>query len=310
MEKIEISKPSQQKIKKNISNKLKYFAYLAITKSNFFNLIVRKTAEVLPLGKYKKRIPVTSSVELKLKGEDSVFFYNTARCGLAKEIYWNQGKLEKHSDQLALDIAIQHSKNANLFIDVGAYTGMFAMAIAKINQKVKCVTFELVPENHAALVYNLAMNNLLSRVDARPFALGAARTQISLPRWSAQGSMATSVALDWDAAITGDWLTAQVSTLDFEFPEFDGKAVLKIDVEGFELDVLKGGAGFLKRSKPDMVCEVLRRAAPRIPEMESFLKSFGYKFYHITSDGLVEKFAITPDKHQRDWFFTCNNLME
>ena len=50
----------------------------------------------------------------------------------------------------------------------------------------------------------------------------------------------------------------------------DGRAIMKVDVEGTENEVLRYGQGFLAAHTPDIVCEVLHGVADG-PVLESLL---------------------------------------
>jgi FkbM family methyltransferase len=63
-----------------------------------------------------------------------------------------------------------------------------------------------------------------------------------------------------------DWLTERLPTPN----------VIKIDVEGAELEVLRGGTGLLRSKSPVIICEVCSENSREISDL---LKGFGYKLY-------------------------------
>ena len=58
---------------------------------------------------------------------------------------------------------------------------------------------------------------------------------------------------------------------------------MKIDVEGFEAEVLTGAEQTLRKHKPMIMIE----GANRIPEVVGFLASLGYRFAEFVADGVV-----------------------
>jgi hypothetical protein len=52
--------------------------------------------------------------------------------------------------------------------------------------------------------------------------------------------------------------------------------VIKIDVEGAELEVLEGASGLLERHAPVIICEV---CTERSTEVTALLRRFGYSIY-------------------------------
>lgn len=64
---------------------------------------------------------------------------------------------------------------------------------------------------------------------------------------------------------------------------------LKIDVEGYELEVLRGALQVLKKFHPLVICEIEARHNPQYPEVFVLLRSLGYRAY-ILRDGAFEPF--------------------
>jgi hypothetical protein len=66
--------------------------------------------------------------------------------------------------------------------------------------------------------------------------------------------------------------------------------LVKIDVEGYELQVLEGSQSVLKRHRPVIVLEViashLRRHSASYPEIYRRLRVLGYVVYDLTPRGL------------------------
>jgi hypothetical protein len=56
-------------------------------------------------------------------------------------------------------------------------------------------------------------------------------------------------------------------------------ALVKIDVEGRELDVLRGMSGLMKESHPKIIVEVI--GAAQIEVVRAFLKNYGYEFKEL-----------------------------
>jgi len=79
----------------------------------------------------------------------------------------------------------------------------------------------------------------------------------------------------------------------------DEVAIVKIDVEGGELDVLEGLTRTLSRSNPLIFCEVLpifdeqselgRFRAPRQAQLSGLLQELGYVIFRIHVDETIEQ---------------------
>jgi FkbM family methyltransferase len=85
--------------------------------------------------------------------------------------------------------------------------------------------------------------------------------------------------------------TIQITTLDTEIPHDKTINVLKIDVQGFELEVLKGGSETLYRTKV-IVLEVNNhtgyKGAPSYFEIDSFIRDKGFELYDILPSARVK----------------------
>jgi FkbM family methyltransferase len=78
--------------------------------------------------------------------------------------------------------------------------------------------------------------------------------------------------------------------------------LIKIDVEGAELNVLIGMGELLHRWKPDIICEVLEGYATGLNE---FFDGTPYRKFLITSGGLQEMSVLRPHRAFRDYYLSC-----
>lgn len=142
-------------------------------------------------------------------------------------------------------------------LDVGANIGLFTipLALSARERGARVIAFEPVPANLERLRAGLAANGLDEVVTVMPFALGAARGRLRLAPEAG--------ALGGNAGRSTEGIDVELRTLD----ELDGLGActfVKIDVEGGELDVLRGGERFFRHARPRIVLELNR------PWMEAF----------------------------------------
>jgi FkbM family methyltransferase len=87
---------------------------------------------------------------------------------------------------------------------------------------------------------------------------------------------------------------------------------LKIDVEGNELKVLRGGIESLKACRPRILVEIESRHAGRekMAETFGFLESLGYSGHFIRGAGRIPLSLFSPDRDQnmQDMKNYCNNF--
>jgi FkbM family methyltransferase len=78
--------------------------------------------------------------------------------------------------------------------------------------------------------------------------------------------------------------------------------LIKLDVEGAEIQVLRGMSDLLDRWRPDIICEVLE---PYALELDTFFRTTAYRKFQITSSGLQERHQIVAHPQYRDYYLSC-----
>jgi FkbM family methyltransferase len=166
-------------------------------------------------------------------------------------------------------------------LDVGANIGLSALALAPLLPRGRIVAVEASPGTVAALRRTLALNGLEARVAVEPIALGAAPGEAAFhaAEHSAGAHLMDAATLGAAALPT---VRVPVETLDALVARH-GLArldLIKIDVEGFETEVLDGAAATLARFRPLVfvefnawVLQCNRRANPRAV-LEDWLARF------------------------------------
>ncbi len=86
------------------------------------------------------------------------------------------------------------------------------------------------------------------------------------------------------------------------FPRRDGTAVvgfIKVDVEGHELDVLRGAEATLRRDRPALLVESEERHRPgAVAAVHGFLGSLGYHGFMVDDGRLVSLGGFDPSRDQ------------
>lgn len=270
------------------------------------NRVVVAILSLLPDWRWKTRCPVVGDARLNVAGGEAVHLLRADRCHVAREVFWGEGALASAADRRALELAVRLGSGADIFVDIGAYSGLFALAVARGSSGARCHAYEIVPENFQLLWANIIRNDLVTRIEPNLVGIGAQQGVVRVPAALGLGSLASSIALDFQAE---DGVRVPVDTLDSRYCDFTGRMVMKLDVEGFEWSVLRGGDALIRRVRPDMICEVLRRAT-EIPAMQEYLTALGYHLYQIVDAGLSPRTRIEPTKHERDWLFTTRSAAD
>lgn len=177
------------------------------------------------------------------------------------------GKLahEDFPQQDVLDLV--EALGATRVVDVGAHVGTVSVPLARQGKAV--VAFEPDPASFGYLLRNAARNRVL--LDARNKGLGAQLGRACVVVTESANAGAHSLAAG---------SAVEVSTLDQEVYNAD---FIKIDVEGMELEVLKGGTSLIVRSRPAIYFEVhlsaLHSHRTSLTALARFFAELRYELY-------------------------------
>jgi FkbM family methyltransferase len=230
------------------------------------------------------------------------------RCVIAKELYWGDGHRPHAEDDLAIELFASLAADANVVVDVGAYTGIFTLVSAKVNPDVHVHAFEIVPAVHGMLIENAVRNGVEGRVTGHLAGVGRPGGSITVPEGSGGSALPDfySTRLHFEEGSKVE-LVALDSLVD-EIPA-GSRVLMKIDVEGSEDEVLEFGQGFLGAFGPDILCEILDGVADAA-SVERSLSPHGYRYFLVREHDLEERPHIVPDPRFRDWLFTRRPLAD
>lgn len=108
-------------------------------------------------------------------------------------------------------------------------------------------------------------------------------------------------------------LEIPVTTLDLYLEKNNNiiPAIVKIDVEGFELNVVKGALKSLEKFKPALVIEILDIGENRKQIIE-LLKQIGYKCFYLFSseEKILREFTNYNDVQNHNYFFSADKQLD
>lgn len=209
--------------------------------------------------------------------------------------------------------AIRHIKRSgraasgSIIIDVGGFDGGTSLYFAAQFKDLEVFCIEPNSRMNAQLK---AVAKREPRIHVRNLALGAARGQARLHVTSNNVSSSinelNAEEIEKQPAVFQDWLreeaaeTVTVSTLDEEFREARDVLLIKLDTQGTELDVLKGGAELLRRTSfvlTEMNNHEMYKNACQYYEVDQFLREHSFHLVDIivtyrAAEGVKEYDAI------------------
>jgi FkbM family methyltransferase len=146
-------------------------------------------------------------------------------------------------------------KEGDIFLDVGAHIGKYALQVAKITgENGLVIAVEPMPDNHQALERNIKLNSLQNLL------------LLKIAAWKEQGKLRLFVG-DKHGRNTVKrntslgFINVEAEALDKVLEELGVNQVdcIKIDVEGAEYEVLQGLTKTLMKGNPRIVAEVWNR---------------------------------------------------
>jgi FkbM family methyltransferase len=267
------------------------------------NAIVRLGARLVPSLR-SGRLPAPARLHevTGRVGGVSFVMLDPARCENAKALFWGRGRLPVAHDRLALDTLATLARESDTFLDVGAYTGLFTMAVTAYAPDVDVHAFEIVPAVAEALEANVRRNGIDDRVVVHREGIGDPEKTMQVP--SGEGGSAlpsfysSKMQFDGGRAVNFRSLDSIAGLI----PKA-ARVVMKVDVEGTEDAVFRFGQGFLRAHRPHILCEVLHGVADGAA-LDGLLAGAELHKYLVTETRLTRIDRVVPHPAFRDWLFT------
>jgi FkbM family methyltransferase len=152
-----------------------------------------------------------------------------------------------------LDVSLRSLRPGDTFLDVGANIGLMSLAAGRaVGASGRVLAFEPVPGIYALLQQNVALNQSRN-ISALQLALGSCEEQRLIYDHEEINRGSASLVKPDDSR---DGEVVPVTTLDAFMAEHHLKSLrmVKIDVEGWELEVLRGGRGELSSHQAPILC--------------------------------------------------------
>jgi FkbM family methyltransferase len=180
--------------------------------------------------------------------------------------------------------------DSGTLVDIGANVGVFSMSAAMARPAAKIFAVEPVRDNFEVCRINLERNELQGRVKLWQLALGEKKATVEIPTGVGTWQFISSAAEKSHSAGMKVQPVEQVTLDSFVAEKVAGPvSMIKCDVEGYELFVLKGALETLRKSKPALLLEISRPFCERFnykPEdIFTLLAPLGYSYLQLMGDG-------------------------
>ncbi|XP_061180172.1 uncharacterized protein LOC133188685 [Saccostrea echinata] len=247
--------------------------------------------------------PRDNFVRAQLKWEESptIFVYPTSIDKWVSGRIINEGKWEEHHIQRIHRIL--RSDPSMIFLDIGSNVGAFSLTMAELGNPV--IAVDALRDNTARLCASMEINHLQNKISIIHNVLSFKREKVSLGKFylnvggtfvKHMGASAESDSIVIDAILLDDLL---------EIYRFKGRVVIKMDVESFEANVLRGAYKFFNHVNVDFI--LIEFMAHRGKEsgdfIVKFLKQFGLEPEFSNgnhSSWPIDVWFMRPDKLKKN----------
>ena len=185
-------------------------------------------------------------------------------------------------------------------LDIGANIGAHTIPLAGlVGQEGRVLAFEPTAFAFTKLERNIELNADAKKVvHAYQCFLGAADAEDIPPEIYSSWPLTEAGGLHPKHGGNSNSTTKAVGrSVDSVLAEHGNPRVhlIKLDVDGFECDVLAGASGMMRRDQPVFVMElapyVLAERGKSLQELLTFFQPFGYRFYDETSERMLQSDA-------------------
>ena len=220
--------------------------------------------------------------------EKKLRFFTHQDDGIADALFYGKNYVESGDIFLFSELARQSS----LIVDVGANTGLYSVIGAAFNPSANIVAIEPNPVNGKRLQKNIELNKALN-IQVIKYAVGDAERAVSftIPEKEVI-SDTSSVNKEFSQSFyRGElkWkqITVSQTSLDILFPENSQPVdLIKIDVEGYEMNVFEGAKNFFRNNSPVIFCEIFLSDKSK-QYFDAFLEEYQYTPYIIFKEGIL-----------------------
>lgn len=239
-------------------------------------------ADRIPAVALSRALPFHGCVEISCYACESFRMKSENDDLVVSGILWNK-TFEPRS--LAVWLALCPQKD--LVLDIGAYTGLYGLAAASKNPGARVVCFEPMPTNASRIRENLRAN-LFPNITVEEAAVSKTDAPLVLNVFSGANFLTSGASLvpktqgetKARLEVRGVCLDRFLQTVSASGAPLN--MLLKIDVEGAELDVVQGMGKWADLADVDFLIEVLSDASGA--GLTDFFRPRGYLFYKIRED--------------------------
>ena len=179
-------------------------------------------------------------------------------------------------DPIETELVKSNVKKKDIVVDIGANIGYYTLLMAKLNSHV--YSYEPSPDNFKILQKNVYQNNFSQNVTLHNTAVS---NFIGTSKLYLQEGHTGGHQLGFDRFQTNNSIEVPVTKLDLNKIDF-----AKIDVEGSELNVLKGMKVLPEKLLIEFSPQKLQNNGTKLKDFFKFIEKYSVK--EVSKNGLIE----------------------
>jgi FkbM family methyltransferase len=211
--------------------------------------------------------------------------------------YLREWRISKLFETKTTNYVKKFLKQGDSFIDGGANIGYYSLMASKlVGQKGSVYAFEPTPATFKRLCDNISLNELQN---VKPYQMGLGSDDGELEYFISNINPVNNsfVKSELNSHPGSNVIKVKIARLDTIFPDgIDNLSVIKLDVEGYENEVILGAKNLIQKSRPAIIFEfyypiVVKRYKNHNQIFDS-LKALGYsEFIEIETGNIVSKYS-------------------
>jgi FkbM family methyltransferase len=270
---------------------------------------------VLEVLRRKLRLPQSLTQHMTFRGPFTVQIDESHQFRLQHwgflietELFWNG--LDAGYEGTSLQVWRKLASHAEVILDIGANTGVYTLLARCVNRNATIFAMEPVERVFRRLCRNLELNNyeVIAKQVAASDLTGTATIFDPVAEHELTASLNETMPQGCHNVSKYQIATTRVD--DFLRDQgLDKIDLVKIDVELFEPEVLRGMGAFLSRCRPSLLIEILNDRVAR--EVSDLTRDLGYSIFQIVEGrGLVrcDRIQVT-DVRERNYLLADTNAL-
>ena len=172
-------------------------------------------------------------------------------------------------------------KNKILFLDCGCNYGFYSFYTASLSKENQIISIEASKKTSGEFLKNLDLNNFsninfqnnaISNLDGKNILFNESENDWESSQTHSEFKLETTISVD----------SLKIDTLMNKYNLYNYQTIIKLDIEGNEMNAIEGGLDFIKKTSPLIIIEFSKYIFDKqdnIKYLNFFLMNYDYSIY-------------------------------